>query len=122
MFDLTKQEKIILIFLCLSFVTGLGVNAYKKSQQKVELSVQPYKIKTTRIEVDKFIEQHSSININSFKINELTRLPGVGEKLAARIVEYHKVHGPFKTKVELMQVKGIGEKKLEKIKGLIVLE
>ncbi len=122
MFDLTKQEKIILIFLCLSFVTGLGVSAYKKSQQKVELSIHPYKIKTTRVEVDKFIEQHSSININSFKIDELRRLPGVGPKLAERILEYRKRHGSFKSKEELMRVKGIGEKKFEKIKSLIALE
>ena len=70
----------------------------------------------------KFIEQHSSININSFKINELTRLPGVGPKLAERILEYRKRHGPFKSKEEIIQVKGIGQKKFEKIKGLITLK
>ncbi len=122
MFDLTKQEKIILIFLSLSFVAGLGVSAYKKSRQELELDIQPYKIDSIREKSDEFIERQRSININTFKIDELTRLPGVGEKIAARILDYHKMHGPFKAKEELMQVKGIGQKKLEKIKELIVLE
>ena len=121
MFDLTKQEKAILLFLSLSFVCGLGINAYKKSRPDLELSVQPYKVDFARSEADKFIQEQSQININSFEIDELTRLPGVGQKLAAMIVEYHKIHGSFRTKEELMQVKGIGEKKFEKIKDLIIL-
>ena len=122
MLDLTKQEKVILIFLASTFITGLGVSAYKKSRQNIQLEVQPYKINTAREEADKFIEDYSLININGFKIDELSRLPGVGDKIAARIVDYRKRHGPFRAKEELMQVKGIGEKKFEKIKDLIVLE
>lgn len=122
MFDLTKQEKLILIFLTSTLITGLGVSTYKKSQQNIKLQVQPYKINTTRKEADKFIEEYSHININSLTIEELTRLPGVGDKIAARIMDYHKTHGPFRAKEELMQVKGIGEKKFEKIKELIILK
>ena len=122
MLDLTKQEKIILIFLTLTLVTGLGVSSYKKSQQRIQLSVQPYQINSARTEANRFIEQQRFININTFKIDELIRLPGVGEKIAQTIVVYHKIHGPFKAKEELMQVKGIGEKKFEKIKDLIILE
>ena len=122
MFDLTKQEKVILIFLASTFITGLGVSSYKKSQQSVKLQVQPYKINTAREEADKFIEDYSLININSLEIDQLNRLPGVGDKIAARIVDYRKRHGPFRAKEELMQVKGIGEKKFEKIKDLIILK
>ncbi|NQS99751.1 MAG: helix-hairpin-helix domain-containing protein [Candidatus Omnitrophica bacterium] len=121
MFALTKQEKVILIFLSLSFVSGLGISAYKKSQQKIELSVQPYKMAALQ-DADRLIEQHSKVNINSFKTDELTALPGVGPKLAERIIAHHRTHGAFRTKEELMQVKGIGEKTFEKIKGAIVLE
>lgn len=120
MWDLTKQEKIILIFLSLTFVCGLGINTYKKAQPELKLSVQPYKI-NTREEADKFIAQQRFVNINSFEINELTRLPGVGEKIAARIVEYHRRNGPFRSKEELLQVKGIGEKKFEELRPLIII-
>jgi len=122
MLDLTKQEKVILIFLALTFTTGLGVGAYKRSQRDIKLHVQPYKIDAVRRQSDRFIEKRSRVNINSLNLAELTRLPGVGDKIAARIAEYHKARGPFRAKEELMQVKGIGEKKFEKLKDSIILE
>lgn len=121
MFDLTKQEKIILLFLTASFITGLGIGAYKKSQSRLKLDIQPYQMAALE-DADDFIAQHSQVNINSLNADELTRLPGVGEKLAARIVAYHKLHGAFRAKEELLQVKGIGEKKFEQLKDLIILE
>lgn len=121
MLGLTRQEKIILIFLTLSFVVGLGINIYKKSHQGLKLDVQPY-INVLRENSDRFIKQQRYVNINSFDVDRLIRLPGVGRKLAERIVQYRKAHGPFKNKEELMKIKGIGEKKFNNIKDLIILE
>ena len=50
------------------------------------------------------------VNINTATAQQLSELPGVGEKLAARIVEYRQKSGGFKTVQELMNVQGIGEK------------
>ncbi|MDM8539148.1 helix-hairpin-helix domain-containing protein [Desulfobacterales bacterium HSG17] len=58
------------------------------------------------------------ININTASKKELVTLKGVGEKIAKRIIEYRKAH-PFKTTVELMNVKGIGQKLFDKNKDLI---
>ena len=55
------------------------------------------------------------VNINTATAAQLTTLPGVGEKLAARIVEYRQKSGGFKSVQELMNVKGIGEKNLTKL-------
>lgn len=55
------------------------------------------------------------VNINSASVEQLGTLPGVGPKLAARIVEYRQKTGAFKSAQELMNVKGIGEKNLEKL-------
>ena len=44
------------------------------------------------------------LNLNSASAEALTALPGVGEKLAARIVEYRQKSGGFKTAQELMNV------------------
>src|SRR5438477_3436788 len=52
----------------------------------------------------------SKVNINTATAQQLTVLPGVGEKLAARIVEYRQKSGGFKSVAELMNVQGIGEK------------
>ena len=57
----------------------------------------------------------AKVNINTASVEQLTTLPGVGPKLAARIVEYRQKSGPFKSTQELLNVRGIGEKNLEKL-------
>lgn len=59
------------------------------------------------------------VNINSATAQQLEALPGVGPKLAARIVEYRQKAGGFKSAQELMNVKGIGEKNFEKIHAFV---
>ena len=57
------------------------------------------------------------VNINTATAQQLTVLPGVGEKLAARIVDYRQKAGGFKNVSELMNVQGIGEKNFLKLKS-----
>ncbi len=52
----------------------------------------------------------AKVNINSAGLNELQKLPRIGPKLAQRILDYRKEHGPFKRPEDLLKVKGIGEK------------
>jgi len=59
------------------------------------------------------------ININTAGIDELTTLPGVGPKMAEKILEHRKINGSFKTIEAIRDVKGIGEKKYEKLKDRI---
>jgi competence protein ComEA len=56
------------------------------------------------------------ININTATSAELEALPGIGPKVAARIVEYRKTKGPFKKIEELMNVQGVGEKSFLKLR------
>lgn len=63
----------------------------------------------------------TKINLNTASAEQLTALPGVGEKLAARIVEYRQKSGAFKSVQELMNVKGVGEKNLARIQGHLTL-
>jgi len=62
------------------------------------------------------------LNVNSADAQQLTMLPGIGQKTAESIVAYRTQHGNFKTVDDLTQVKGIGEKSVEKIKGYIIFE
>jgi len=57
-----------------------------------------------------------AVNINTASIEELSTLPGIGQGTAEKIVKYRKKH-KFKSTADLMEVKGIGEKKYEKIKA-----
>lgn len=53
------------------------------------------------------------INVNTAGVTELMELPGIGEVLAQRIVDYREKHGPFRSLEDLTEVSGIGEKRLE---------
>jgi competence protein ComEA len=61
------------------------------------------------------------ININTASVEQLTTLPGVGPKLAARIVEYRQKSGTFRSPQELLNVKGIGEKNFAKIESSLTV-
>lgn len=51
------------------------------------------------------------VDINTATPFELQTLPGIGETLANRIVEYREDSGPFESSEEIRNIKGIGEKK-----------
>lgn len=61
----------------------------------------------------------TKVNINEADLAELQQLPGIGPAYAKRILEWRRLNGEFKTAEELLEVKGIGPKRLEKIKGLL---
>lgn len=55
------------------------------------------------------------VAVNTADADELDTLPGVGEVIAQRIIEEREENGPFYYPEDLMNVKGIGEKTLEKL-------
>lgn len=61
------------------------------------------------------------VNINAATAEQLEELPGVGPKMAARIVEYRQKNGGFKKVEDLMNVRGLGEKNFLKLKPFITV-
>lgn len=56
------------------------------------------------------------INVNTATVEQLTMLPGIGEKTAKAILSYRQANGPFRTLDEVAKVKGISKKKLDKLR------
>jgi competence protein ComEA len=63
----------------------------------------------------------AKVNLNTASVEQLTTLPGVGPKLAARIVEYRQKSGAFRSPQELLNVKGVGEKNFAKIEAWLTV-
>ena len=61
------------------------------------------------------------ININIASQSELTDLPGIGNVLASRIVDYRRQHGDFARIEDIRNVSGIGEKRYEAIQDKITV-
>ena len=64
-------------------------------------------------------DKKTVVDINRATVEELTKLQGVGEGLAQRIVADRQKNGPFKTTEDLMRVSGIGQKKFDQLKDNI---
>ena len=67
-------------------------------------------------------EEPAKIDLNKATVDELVKLKGIGQTYAERIVEYREANGVFKRVEDIMNVKGIGAKKFESIKDLVMVE
>ncbi len=116
-----RKAKIIILLLILALAIGAGkvIEQYDGETFSEETSTTAEQVLST--------ETHSSvengkININNATKDELMLLDRIGEKIAARIIEYREENGPF-TQIEgLMLVPGIGEKTFDNLKDKICIE
>ena len=86
----------------------------KYNQIKTKKKVAKYSIKKEKL-------LPASININTASEKELQKLPRIGPAMSKRIIEYRNGQGNFKKADDLLQVRGIGKKTLEKLKPFIVI-
>lgn len=125
-------------------VPGIGPKTYEKFKHRVTVSApttQKATPQTAEVSATKPTSERSErpkvavdatqpnsptearkINVNTAGEEELQKLPGIGPAKAKAIVEYRKTKGPFRSVEELLEVKGIGPKTLEKLRPLITTE
>ncbi|PQV62760.1 comEA protein [Abditibacterium utsteinense] len=63
--------------------------------------------------------RQSPIDLNRASAEQLAALPGVGPKMAERILQFRKENGGFKSVDDLDNVRGIGEKRMETLRSLV---
>jgi len=61
------------------------------------------------------------VNLNTATAEQLATIPGVGPRMAERIIDYRQKNGGFKKVEDLMNVSGVGEKSFLKMKPLITV-
>ena len=66
-------------------------------------------------------QQELKVDLNQAGPEELEELPGIGQKVAQRILEYREANGPFDSSEELMNVRGIGEKTYMKLEAYVTV-
>ena len=64
----------------------------------------------------------NQIDLNTATIEQLTSLPEIGQTRANQIIAYRSAVGRFSTLEQLLEINGIGEKTLEAIRPLIVIQ
>jgi len=102
------------LFLCL--LLGLYLHDRKAAEA-------PAVVETERsVPVEEIRPDPSPLDLNTASEEQLTTLPGIGEELARRIVEYRGTKGPFESVEELTEVSGIGPGKLAALEGLVTVE
>lgn len=106
MFNLTRQERQVILFLIAISLFGIGVNF---------LLTRYPQVKTITYDIRR-------IDLNQVDTHALTEIPGIGRKLAERIIEYRNSKGGFEDTEELKKIKGIGESKYELIKDYFLIE
>lgn len=109
----SRKESIIILFLSVTLLIGLGLKYARLNHWGIE----PTRVISTCHEKIRY-----RININTADQNELMLLPGIGEQKANAIVNYRKKHGDFRSINELYKINGIGESTLNSIKDLIIID
>ncbi len=140
MLNLTRREKSVIGFLVLLYIAGciiyfgrdlLSENRplAKKDSIKVEFKKQAEKIDslyfadtTAKNEITEAQPSKFPVNINTASKEEFMTIRGIGPVTADKIIEYRTEKGKFNSVSELKNVKGIGDKTLEKIKGEVTIE
>lgn len=136
MWGFTRAEQRAILFLLVMFTCGSAVLWYRRNLPPPPVA--PALLDSLRVHARHFepdtipgagrdttklqTEQRSGpIDLNTATLEDLIRLPGVGEVLARRILEYRARHGKFTRVEELEKVKGLGKSKVQALKTHVLI-
>jgi competence protein ComEA len=100
------EQSIVAILVAAGLVSMIGWWLYRGGATGRTVEIEKAPPQTALFQVD----------INKAQWPELATLPGVGRKLAERIVEFRVANGPFRDNDDLRRVRGVGPRTLESIR------
>jgi competence ComEA-like helix-hairpin-helix protein len=109
MVPLTRQERQVIVFLMIGVLVGTGISYAKKRS----VSLRP---------VFCFDSSYGKININKADKEMLKDIPGVGDTLAQRIIDYRLENGPFVCQEDLRKIKGMNAGRYGRARDMIIIE
>lgn len=133
MLKFSQRESILILVLLGGLLAGNAITIYRllykehsvNSQTNEKFRIYEQKIKDILNEAnyseELSINKIPIINLNEATKKELQKLPYIGAVIAGRIIEYRKSNGKFHHIDELINIKGIGNKKLAKIRPYIII-
>jgi len=92
-----------------------------RSATTVTLLPLPPRISVETMAAEKRLALGIAIDLNRASLEDLVLVPGIGEKTAEKIVEERGLNGKFRTPDDLMRIKGIKEKRLEKLRKYLCI-
>lgn len=99
---------------------GQKVHVPRKGEASAPVAVAPAASGTTSTRAAPASVQFP-IDLNRATAEQLEAIPGIGPTLAQRIIEYRQTHGRFHSVEELLEVRGIGPKRLEQLRAYVVV-
>jgi competence protein ComEA len=75
------------------------------------------KIRISRMAANKCLVFSIPLDLNRISMEDLCLIPGIGESLAREMITYRKRRSGFRSVEDLKNVRGIGEKKYQNLKG-----
>lgn len=135
----SRHQLLVLLTLLATFGGGLAVERWRRAHPELDERLERFdragtpeiviglarhqggpRFRPPKLRTDDRAASRSPIDLNLATVEELTRLPGVGPELAARIVEARRVEA-FATVDDLRRVRGLGESKLERMRPLVTV-
>jgi competence protein ComEA len=121
MFNRQEQQALLSLTVALLVGSMVAVGDWLRPAVSEDFRVIPRAVEPPP-PLEVAIERQGPISLNFATAVELIELPGVGTKTAALIVDFRGKHGPFERVEQLLQIKGIGLRTLEKLRPLLKIE
>lgn len=107
----TLSVALVATAACASSKSATNINSFAPLTGKSDtaVSADPYR-------------KEACLNLNIATAGDLTKIPGIGQVIAQRIIEYRERHGRFRRPQEIIIIEGFSERKYRAIAGMICVE